>query len=118
MYLTPVIAEEEAPKVRMGRMYFTPGSRTAWHSHTGGEYLHVLEGTALVQERDGNVSTLEAGDIVYIDPNTEHWHGAPPDSLAILLATWGAPEDDGEHETRWSSHVTDEEAEPHSSDEE
>lgn len=110
--MTTMLAGEEAPQVRMARMYFAPGSRTAWHSHTGGEYLHILEGTALIQERDGDITTLKAGDTVFTKPNVEHWHGAPSDGFMVHLAIWGAPAvGDDEAETKWGPQVTDEAAE-------
>jgi quercetin dioxygenase-like cupin family protein len=112
VYTSMVIAGDEEPKVRVGRVYFAPGARTAWHSHSGGEYLHVLDGTALVQEKDGEVRVLYAGETIYTEPNVEHWHGAAPDSFMVHLAIWGAPAgEDDEAETEWGEQVSDEEAE-------
>lgn len=111
IYTAMIIRGEESPHVRMSRMYFAPGSRTAWHTHTCGEYLYVLEGTTITQERDGDTSILRAGSGAFISPNTEHWQGAYPTSFARLLAIWGAPvsDDDSASETEWGSQVTDEE---------
>ena len=112
VYTTILIAGDEAPQVRAARMHFAPGSRTAWHSHAGGEYLHIIEGTALMQERGGNIAVLPAGDTVFTESGVEHWHGASSDSFMVHLAVWGAPVDSGGGtETTWGSQVTDEEAE-------
>ena len=92
----------------MGSVHFAPGARTAWHSHAVGQYLHVTEGTAFVQERDGELAVLRAGDTIYTPPGVEHWHGASPDSFMVHLALWEAPDDGGE-ETTWGAHVTDDE---------
>lgn len=106
VFPTIVLAGAEPSRVRMGSVHFPPGARTAWHSHAVGQYLHIVEGTALVQERGGEVVTLKPGDTVYTAPGVEHWHGAGPDSFMVHLAIWEAPADGGE-ETTWGEHVTD-----------
>jgi quercetin dioxygenase-like cupin family protein len=70
--------------------------------------LHIVEGAALVQERDGEVQTLKPGDTIYTAPGVEHWHGASPDSFMVHLAIWEAAAGE-EPETVWGEHVTDEE---------
>lgn len=110
VYPTIVLAGEQPSRVRMGSVHFAPGARTAWHSHAVGQYLHVVEGTALVAERGGEVQVLKPGDTIYTAPNVEHWHGASPDSFMVHLAIWEAPAEGGEEpETKWGEHVTDEE---------
>jgi quercetin dioxygenase-like cupin family protein len=103
---TIVLAGEAPSRVRMGSVHFAPGARTAWHSHAVGQYLHIVEGIALVQERGEAVATLRPGDTIYTGPGVEHWHGASPDSFMVHLAIWEAPVDGGE-ETTWGEHVTD-----------
>jgi quercetin dioxygenase-like cupin family protein len=105
---TIVLAGETPSRVRMGSVHFAPCARTAWHSHALGQYLHIKEGTALVQERNGAVQVLRPGDTIYTAPGVEHWHGASPDSFMVHLAIWEAPDGDGP-ETAWGDHVTDEE---------
>jgi quercetin dioxygenase-like cupin family protein len=110
VYPTIVLAGEEPSRVRMGSVHFTPGAHTAWHSHAVGQYLHIVEGIALVQERGGEMKTLKAGETIYTAPGVEHWHGATPDSFMVHLAIWEAPAPGGgEPETIWGSHVTDQE---------
>lgn len=105
---TIILAGEDPSRVRMGSVHFAPGARTAWHSHAVGQYLHVVEGTAFVQERGGEKKVLKPGDTIYTAPGIEHWHGASHDSFMVHLAIWEAP-DNGEPETIWNEHVTDEE---------
>jgi quercetin dioxygenase-like cupin family protein len=110
VYPTIVLAGEAPSKVRMGSVHFAPCARTAWHSHAVGQYLHITEGTAFVQERGGSKQVLKPGDTIYTAPGIEHWHGASPDSFMVHLAIWEAPAaDTGEPETTWGEHVTDEE---------
>jgi quercetin dioxygenase-like cupin family protein len=76
--------------------------------HALGQYLHIVEGTALVRERGGEVVSLHPGQTIYPPPGVEHWHGASPESFMIHLAIWEAPGDGGT-ETAWGAPVTDEE---------
>jgi len=45
-------------------VHFTPGARTAWHSHTIAQTLHVTEGEGLVQARGEAVTRIRPGDVV------------------------------------------------------
>ena len=86
-------------------MRFTPGARSACHSHQGGQTLHVTEGRGLVQARGREIVELRTGDLIFAPDGEEHWHGATPDDFMTHLSiTEGAP-------TR-SAHVTDEEYSP------
>lgn len=76
--------------------------------HALGQYLHIVEGTALVRERGGEVVSLHPGQTIYPPPGVEHWHGASPESFMIHLAIREAPGDGGT-ETAWGAPVTDEE---------
>jgi quercetin dioxygenase-like cupin family protein len=108
VFPTIVLAGEAPSRVRMGSVHFAPGAHTAWHSHALGQYLHIVEGTALMQERGGDIVALTPGQTIYTAPGVEHWHGASPDSFMVHLAIWEAP-DDGSTETTWGDHVTDDE---------
>ncbi|HEU0266431.1 MAG TPA: cupin domain-containing protein [Candidatus Saccharimonadaceae bacterium] len=105
-YPTIILSGEKPSHVRMGSVHFAPGARTAWHSHAVGQYLHIIEGTALVQERGGEIQELHAGKTIYTEPGVEHWHGASRDSFMVHLAIWEAS-DSGAEETTWGEHVSD-----------
>ena len=74
---------------------FSPGARTHWHRHAGGQVLHVVSGRGATQERGGDVEPLAAGDMVSVDPGVWHWHGSDGAhpmthvSIAIGVAEWG-----------------------------
>jgi quercetin dioxygenase-like cupin family protein len=105
---TIVLTGEEPSRVRVGSVHFPPGARTAWHCHAMGQYLHIVEGKALLQERGGEVVELHPGQTVYTEPGVEHWHGATPDTFMVHLAIWEAPApDSGTPETTWCEHVSD-----------
>ena len=103
VFPTIVLRGEEPSRVRVGSVHFAPGAHTAWHSHAVGQYLHVEEGVALVQERGGEVVRLNPGQTAYTGPGVEHWHGATAGTYMVHLAIWEAAPD-GE-ETTWGEHV-------------
>jgi quercetin dioxygenase-like cupin family protein len=96
-----------ASRLRASRVHFSPGARTAWHTHPHGQVLHVTEGVGLVQRRGGAVELIRGGDTVRFDPDEEHWHGADASHLMTHIALHEAAEDGTE--ARWGEHVTDEE---------
>ena len=55
---------------------FETGVRNHWHSHAGGQLLHVIEGQGWVQARGSDAQRIGLGDTVATEPNEEHWHGA------------------------------------------
>lgn len=105
---TIVLAGQEPSRVRVGSVHFAPGARTAWHSHAVGQYLHIVEGVAVLQERGGDIIELHPGQTTYTEPGIEHWHGATPDTFMVHLAIWEAPAPGNDTaETTWGEHVTD-----------
>ena len=64
---------------------FEPGNRTYWHSHEGGFILFVHEGRARVQRRGEPMKELDRGEIDYVPPGVEHWHGAAPNDAFVQL---------------------------------
>src|SRR5665213_1492904 len=75
-----------SPSLKVTRIGFAPGSRTAWHTHPRGQALHVLSGVCQVQTRGDVVQEVASGDSVWIDPGEEHWHGAMPGRTMVHLA--------------------------------
>ena len=86
---------------------FAPGTRNNWHSHSVGQVLLCTEGTGYYQERGKTSLRLVPGAVVEIPANTDHWHGAAPDSEFMHLGitpkaasnetTWGGPVTDAEY---------------------
>ena len=74
------------PAVNAYRVSFEPGTRTAWHTHSGTQLLLVTDGTCRCQ-RDGEpVQEVGAGGIVAIEAGERHWHGATPDAAMTHIA--------------------------------
>jgi quercetin dioxygenase-like cupin family protein len=107
VYLDAVAAPADGARVQAASVHFTPGARTAWHTHPHGQTLYVIEGVGRCQSRGGAVETIRAGDRVFFAPGEDHWHGASPDRLMTHIAIQEVG-DDG-NAAAWGEHVTDEE---------
>lgn len=91
-------------------VHFTPGARTAWHTHPAGQTIFITEGAGRCQRRGGPVETLQPGDRVFFEPGEEHWHGAAPDRFMTHLAMQQA--DDEGNVVTWKEHVSDADYDP------
>jgi len=89
--------------VTINNVFFTPGARTHWHSHDGGQVLHVLAGHGRICLRGGRPETIRAGDVVFFEPGEEHWHGADESEYLLHMAislgghAWLDPVSDAEY---------------------
>jgi len=72
--------------VMMNTVYFSPGARTYWHRHEGGQVIHVTSGQGWVVERGGSAARVRNGDTVWAPPGEEHWHGAAADAFMVHVA--------------------------------
>jgi quercetin dioxygenase-like cupin family protein len=106
VFLDAVVRGEEPSRVRVNAVRFTPGARTAWHSHAVGQTLYVTDGRGFVQARGGEVTAIRAGDVVHTPGGEWHWHGAASEHYMTHLSITEAPGDD-RPETVWGEHVTD-----------
>jgi quercetin dioxygenase-like cupin family protein len=106
VYIDAVAAPTDASRVSASRVHFTPGARTAWHTHPNGQTIYVLEGVGLAQRRGGPIEVIRAGDRVFFEPGEEHWHGASATRFMAHLAMLQV-DDEGNNAT-WLTHVTDE----------
>jgi quercetin dioxygenase-like cupin family protein len=98
-----------APPSRLAAavVHFTPGARTAWHTHPLGQTIHVTEGLGLCQRRGGPIEEILPGDTVYFEPDEDHWHGAAPDRFMTHIAMQEV--DESGSPVTWGERVTDEE---------
>jgi quercetin dioxygenase-like cupin family protein len=102
------VAEVAAPwRTAAANVHFTPGARTAWHTHPTGQTIFVTEGVGLCQREGGPVEEIRAGDRVFFEPGENHWHGAAPDRFMAHIAMHEA--DETGSAASWGQHVSDEE---------
>lgn len=106
VYIDDIAAPPAPSRVHVVSVHFTPGARTAWHTHPMGQVLHVTEGMGLAQRRGGDIEVIRAGDTIHFAPGEEHWHGAGPANFMTHLAVHEHA-DDG-LATHWGDHVSDE----------
>lgn len=87
---------DSGPAPAIAHFRFGPGSRTKWHSHSGGQIILVEEGVALAQVKGGPVIELHAGETTYVGPGVMHWHGGGVKEGGVQYnvtrgdITWGA----------------------------
>jgi quercetin dioxygenase-like cupin family protein len=96
-----------APPLSAAAVHFTPGARTAWHTHPHGQTLFVTEGVGLCQREGGPIEVIHPGDRVFFEPGENHWHGAAPTRLMTHIAMQLA--DDSGSPVSWGRHVSDDE---------
>ena len=100
VWIDSIISPQGSSQVSVAAVHFTPGARTAWHSHQGGQNLYVTEGRGLVQSRGQAVVELNPGHVHFTPDGEDHWHGVAPDHFMTHLSiTEGPP--------TWGEHVTD-----------
>ena len=107
VYVDVVAAPSDSSRVSASSVHFTPGARTAWHTHPHGQTIFVTEGIGRCQRRGGPVETILPGDRVFFEPGEDHWHGATPDRFMTHLAVLQV--DEAGNSADWGDHVTDEE---------
>jgi quercetin dioxygenase-like cupin family protein len=105
-YLKPLVAKDKNNDFALGSVTFEPGARTIWHTHPKGQVLIVTEGEGFYQEKGKPARALKKGDVVNIPENTEHWHGASPNSTFVHIAITNYK---GSENVIWLKRVTDEE---------
>jgi len=107
VWIDEIAVGAEPARLRIFRVSFEPGARTAWHTHPVGQTLHVLTGSGLVQLDGQPIHEIHPGDTVMIAPNERHWHGASPGNTMVHLAMQEA--DAQGVDVVWLEHVTDRE---------
>lgn len=105
VWVDEIAVGAEPSRVRLYRVSFEPGARTAWHTHPLGQVLHVLTGSGLVQKEGEPIREIYPGDTVMIEPGARHWHGAAAGSTMVHLAMQEV--DDKGVGVTWLEKVTD-----------
>jgi quercetin dioxygenase-like cupin family protein len=79
-------SSEEGETVHIYRVEFEPGGRTNWHTHSGPQWLFIVEGRVRVQRWGEPAVDVTSGDAVVFSPGEKHWHGAAHGSRGTHLA--------------------------------
>ncbi|HEV8102300.1 MAG TPA: cupin domain-containing protein [Gaiellaceae bacterium] len=107
VYIDAVAVPSGAAQLSANNVHFTPGARTAWHTHPNGQTIYVVAGVGRAQRRGEPIIVIHPGDRVFFEPGEEHWHGASPTHFMTHLALHQV-DSEGTSAT-WGDHVTDEE---------
>jgi quercetin dioxygenase-like cupin family protein len=105
VYIDPIATAPAPSRLTASSVHFTPGARTAWHTHPYGQTIYVTEGIGRCQRRGGPIEVIQPGDRVYFEPGEVHWHGAGPDRFMTHIAMQEV--DEGGRPASWGEHVTD-----------
>ncbi len=101
-----LVAEDNLLNCPVYNVTFEPGARNNWHKHPGGQILLVTGGKGYYQEEGKSVQRIQKGDVVKINPNVKHWHGAKSDSWFVHIGITTNPQ---KGDAVWLEPVTDEE---------
>jgi quercetin dioxygenase-like cupin family protein len=107
VFIEGVQSPGDASHLSCAHVRFTPGARTVWHHHPKGQTLYVTDGIGYVGTRGGGVQEIRPGDVVFIEPGEEHWHGATPTRFMAHVALNEA--DEHGQVVTWLEPVSDEE---------
>jgi quercetin dioxygenase-like cupin family protein len=102
VWMESIVQAHDHSPLNVAAVHFTPGARTAWHNHDGGQTLYVTDGEGRVQARGEPITTIRAGDVVHAPSGEWHWHGAAPGHWMTHLSLTEGP-------ATWGDHITDEE---------
>jgi quercetin dioxygenase-like cupin family protein len=80
VYIDTIATPSEPSRVGAASVHFTPGARTAWHTHPFGQTIFVTEGIGLCQRRGGEIEVIRPGDRVFFEPGEDHWARRRPRS--------------------------------------
>jgi quercetin dioxygenase-like cupin family protein len=106
VYIDAVAVPAGTSTFAAAAVHFTPGARTAWHTHPHGQTIFVTEGEGRCQREGGPVETIRPGDRVFFEPGENHWHGAAPNRFMLHIAM--QQNDETGSPVTWGEHVTDE----------
>ena len=76
----------EASDLRIWDVHFSPGGRTAMHTHTVDQILYIAAGHGFVQVEGEEARLVRAGDLIVIPAGERHAHGATDTTAMHHLA--------------------------------
>ena len=107
VYIDTIATPSDPARAASALGHFSPGARTAWHTHPLGQTIFVTEGVGKCQREGGPVEEIRPGDRVFFEPGENHWHGAAPTRFMVHVAIQEA--DESGSPVTWGRHVSDEE---------
>jgi quercetin dioxygenase-like cupin family protein len=103
--LTQLLATSEAPSHQhAASVTFPPCATSSWHYHPLGQLIVGTLGMGLVTEWGGQPKSIAPGDVVWISPDTKHWHGAQASGAFSQIAITEG--DEADYTTEWLVRAT------------
>jgi quercetin dioxygenase-like cupin family protein len=99
-WLNFLIQADDSFDYNITQATFSANSTLDWHKHATAQVLIIVEGQGYYQERGKEPVTLNKGDVVQCDKDTEHWHTASADSSVSYIAIYGS------EPTTWTEKLT------------
>ena len=84
--IDPLFQTNDPARALGASVTFEPGARTAWLTHPLGQTLIVTAGCGWVQRWGGSIEEIGPGDVVWIPPGEQHWHGATAPTAMTHIA--------------------------------
>jgi quercetin dioxygenase-like cupin family protein len=106
VFIDAVATPSGPSRLAAASVHFTPGARTAWHTHPNGQTIFVTEGVGLCQREGGPIEVIRPGDRVFFEAGENHWHGAAANRFMIHIAMHQV--DEQGNAVTWGEHVTEE----------
>ena len=105
VFIDEVLHSTPPARAAAALVTFTPGARTAWHTHPLGQTLLIVSGLGWAQTEGQPAHAIRPGDVVLIPPGENHWHGAEANHTMVHLAIQEA--DASGSPVTWGAQVTD-----------
>ena len=105
-WVETLVPMDSTNNCQVANVTFEPGARNNWHKHPGGQVLLVTGGIGYYQEEGKLARMIQEGDVVKINPNVKHWHGAKSDRWLVHIAIITNPQ---KGDAEWLEPVTDKE---------
>src|ERR671935_38704 len=86
VYIDAIAAPSAGSRLSASSVHFTPGARTAWHTHPNGQTIWVTEGVGLCQRRGGPIEVIRPGDRVFFETGDDVRTVAPGDLVVMPFA--------------------------------
>ena len=108
--IDPIFPVHAPARAAGNAVTFELGARTAWHMHPLGQILIVTAGCGRVQKEGSPIEEIRPGDVIWIEPDEKHWHGAAPTTAMTHIAIQESL--DGQA-VEWMERVSDEQYRGH-----
>ena len=106
VYIDAVAAPAGTSTFAAANVHFTPGARTAWHTHPHGQTIFVTEGVGLCQREGAPIEVIRPATESSSSPRRTTGTAPRPNRFMVHIAM--QQNDETGSPVTWGEHVTDE----------